>query len=87
MEFSFEKELEEFVEGRSLIQKQLHGIQETQAKLQITTLENVTFNIDWTIADGMKITYAVRKDGTVYKPKMLAYEDLNQLLQNESIGY
>lgn len=33
MEFSFEKELEEFVEGRSLIQKQLHGIQDTQAKL------------------------------------------------------
>jgi len=32
-EFSFEKELEEFVEGRSLINKQLHSVQQTQAKL------------------------------------------------------
>ena len=54
--FSFANELKEFVEGKSILKKQLSDVREgVSAKLMIVTLEEYTLHIDWSVQSGLEL--------------------------------
>ena len=54
--FSFQSELQDFVEGKNILSKQLSNVVEGQsAKLKLVTLEEYEIYIDWTISNGLEV--------------------------------
>lgn len=54
--FSFQQELQDFVEGKNILSKQLSNVVEGQsAKLKLVTLEEYEIYIDWTISNGLEV--------------------------------
>ena len=55
-EFNFERELKEYSEGGMVKELELDVISEgVSANLTVTTLEDIVFQIKWTVENGLQI--------------------------------
>lgn len=76
-EFSFEKELAEYKEGKEILQKKLDVINTNKCMLEVKTLERNRLLIDWSIQSGMVIKEFVNEQGQSLPTLHSSYEDLN----------
>jgi hypothetical protein len=54
-DFSFEKELAEYKEGKDIIRKKIDLINASKCLLEVVTLEKNKLVIDWSIQSGMVV--------------------------------
>ena len=82
--YKFENEMKEFVTGIQsyVISDEVPGV---SATLTLVIKEGTEFKIDWTVANGLKITH---EDGNpVQDSADNRYDDMNTLLHNRSPLY